>query len=281
MFGRQIVCIFSTPEHYQRANILKSSLAKFFTDVFLVKAIDEFQTIYKICLAHKTFSVCITIGIKDTCELRSQNIFTTFLTYNDFKYVEDILKDIKISAGIFYANVKQNPNLKKNVIVFDFDETLVYEQTRLAYNNLFDDLHKYRQLFDYIVLWTHGTTDYINEALATINPQYTDENNKQRSFKFDFIISRKSTDIDVFYNKGLGYVLNELNRRYSLTSINYAVLVDDKKSNFKNDYDLFVYLTQQPIQERFYAKLYPIIESRLREHKNSLNCTNIVTNEDI
>lgn len=281
MFGRQIACILYIPNYQNDARLLRNFLSTYFTDVFASSSFDELEKMYEKTKSSKSFSVYITIGIEDTSKIRSQHAFTKYLCYNNIQYKEHILKDIKIAADNFYRNIKTNPNFKKNVIVFDLDETLVYNQLNLAYPTLFNDLQKYRQLFDYIILWTHATTDYANEALATINPQYIDENNTPKPFKFDFIISRKSTNVDVFYNKGLAYVLNELNKRDSLISINFAVLIDDKKYNFNNDYDLFVYLAKQPIQHELYAKLFPIIESRYLEYNKLFKYSNIITNENI
>lgn len=262
--SRQIVCILFEPKYSTQANELAKQLTPYITNIYISpKNIDN--------LACKTFSICIFLGIENTAHLKVSNLFTKYMNYPKVDNTNKIFGDIVAVSNLFYKNIQ---NTEKSVIVFDLDETLVYNQKTLAYPEIFSDLQKYRQIFDYIVLWSHGTTDYVNESLAAINPHYDND----VPFKFDLMITRKHADIDVFYNKGLGYVLHELNTKFNVTSLKYAVLVDDKAFNFVNDYDLFVHLSKQPIQNRLYAKLLPTIQSMCNSKDNT---SNIVTNERV
>lgn len=218
------------PEYqlYKRKLIL--SLQPFFTSV-LTKTFNP-------NLVGKCFSVHISLG--GTPANPNKNYFYRYLSYKsafpEINQILDILSRV-------YASFKTTEltNRRTNVIVFDMDDTLIDKSTIPFYKKIFDDLKLYKELFQYVVLWTHGTTPYLSEV--------------KLDFQFDLYLSRNGEESE---NKGLGAVLRELNKSHRVTKLDFCVLVDDGTFNFEGDYDLFLHVNAKPTSSSYLHKLSEI-----------------------
>lgn len=187
----------------------------------------------------KCFSVHISLGKNPANP--NLNHFYKYLTYSSpFPRIETIIYNLSTVYRSFRVN--DLPKRRTSVIVFDMDDTLIDETTKPFYKDIFVELNEYRDYFQYIVLWTHGTTSYLSEI--------------ELGFKFDLYISRSGEETE---NKGLGGVLRELNRAYGVSSLDFCVLVDDGSFNFTDDYDLFVHVKTKPLRGTYKTALNDII----------------------
>lgn len=177
-----------------------------------------------------------------------------------------------------------------SVIVFDLDDTLIHEDdnttTTNTNNNIINndttslnkDIHEIktyknrkiefvdivkivnfaRCIFDKVILWSHGTTKHVYKMLNL--GKYTNV--------FDLIISRDNAmPTDICPNKGIGFVLKQMNIHFKTTRITKACLVDNEISNFNNDYDFFIHVT------KFSTEL---IMNRLREINTQMYGVNVL-----
>lgn len=153
-----------------------------------------------------------------------------------------------------------------NVIVFDLDDTLISEHLELFYKSIFSELAEYKNVFDYVVLWTHGTEDYLNQILCKLKWKFT----------FDIMIARKRNVELGKQNKGMSAVLRELNTTYGITNIKFGVLVDDKQSNFIGDYDVMLWINSIPTTG-FYARSLAKIKQEYENYINNKSVKSIIT----
>lgn len=106
---------------------------------------------------------------------------------------------------------------EKSIVVFDLDLTLIDENNK-PYDGA-DDLLKYaRQSFDYIVLWSHGSSLHV------------DENIGQFSITFDKILSNPNSSFQS--PKNLLYLYNY----FPSTLFTRAWLIDDSVYNWTPEY---------------------------------------------
>lgn len=194
----------------------------------------------------KQFGVLLAISDDDDDDEYRQEVkrnqFTSYIRVGwdvSAKYIIDKIAECAKS----YSGPNQTAS---SVIVFDFDDTLVSPDLQPFYQSLPADLALYRCMFDYVVLWTHGTQDYIYDSLNV------------KKFKFDLVMSRFRNCSDTNVNKGLAAVLRQLNTEYGVNRLNFCVLVDDKPSNQIGEYDVFVEINTEPC-ESFYKKLLSIL----------------------
>lgn len=135
----------------------------------------------------------------------------------------------------FYVNINKTKiiiptpiegNVSGNVVVVDMDDTFLNEHNQLMVDfDLFYNLLK--TYYKYIVLWTFSKKDRLNSVLPEkiIN-------------KFDLVLTR---DDSIFsYSKGVGFVLNQLARKFKVSNFTYSTLIDDCETNFTNDYKYFI-----------------------------------------
>jgi hypothetical protein len=234
---RPIVCIFPVKKNHDKEKIsaISDFLCKYFDVITYIQ-----RTNYDTC---KQFGVLLAIidDDDDDDEYRQEvkrNQFTSYIRVGCDVSVKYIIDKIAECAKP-YSGLDQTAS---NVIVFDFDDTLVSPDLQLFYQSLPADLELYRNLFDYVVLWTHGTQDYIYDSL------------NMKKFKFDLVMSRFRNCSDTSVNKGLAAVLRQLNTKCGVNRLNFCVLVDDKPSNQIGEYDVFVEINNEPC-ESFYKKL--------------------------
>jgi hypothetical protein len=220
------------PEYKIYKKKLIGALQPYFTCV-LTKSFDP-------NLVGKNFSVHLSLGGTPTNQ--NKNFFYRYISYNSaFPEISRILDGL---ARVFSSFRIAENYLKSrtNVIVFDMDDTLIDKMTNPFYKNIFNDLLQYKQYFDYVILWTHGTTPYLSEV--------------KLDFKFDLYMSRNNEESE---NKGLGAVLRELNKSHCVNSLDFCVLVDDGAFNFKDDYDLFLHVNTKPTPGSYERKLTEIV----------------------
>ena len=219
------------PEYKIYKSKLIKSLEPYFTNVL--------TTSFNPNVVGKTFSVHLSLG--NTSTNQNRNHFYRYLSYKTpFPDINQIISALATLYKTFRTAELHSP--RTNVIVFDMDETLIDSNTKPFYKNIFNELIKYKDYFQYIILWTHGTTSYLSE----INLDMT----------FDLYMSRNTEDSE---NKGLGAVLRELNRSHSVEQLDFCVLIDDSAYNYDNDYDLFVHVNTKPSPESYTRTLSEIV----------------------
>lgn len=223
----------------------------------LIKSLAVYFTVltktYDPNIVGKRFSVYISIG--KPCE----NNTDSFYRYLEYKSKAPGIQDIVETLAEMYNNYNKYciPNKKRtNVIVFDMDDTLINYDTIPFYKTIFEELKEYKEYFDYIILWTHGTTPYLEEV--------------KLDFKFDLYMSRSYKNTT---NKGLGAVFRELNNKYNVSKLDFCVLVDDLSDNFIDDYDLFVKVDKKPTKGSYKRTLDEIVK-RLNKYINKQSFKN-------
>lgn len=204
----------------------------------------------------KNYSIFIYVGegLKFYQTEMNKNLFVDYYSCN---YSVDIEKELCVDCGKlyqqFYDNIKNRGPV--NIIVFDFDDTLVDKNQKIFYNSIWCDLEMYKKYFHYVILWTHGTDTYLSDEMCKIE--------QTTNFRFQMLIARKRTTEEV-ENKGLGAVLKKLNSQFGVSKINFSVLVDDKLSNYKLDYDVFVEVKN--ISNSYYKKILDKLVKKLTKY---------------
>lgn len=169
--------------------------------------------------------------------------------------------------------------IPKSLCVYDLDETIISKDLQLLTSRYRDILYRSKQLFNYIVLWSHGISDHVYSSL---------QRNHIDPCIFDLIVSRPNytqcentaTNAIVKRNKGLGFVLRYLNYKYDVCAIKLSVLLDDRSCNFIYDYDLFVKVPKFSFHSEAYsytffqAALFHC-EMLLKEYEEALNSADI------
>lgn len=164
----------------------------------------------------------------------------------------------KRRAIVSIGNVMTDTNPSGvNVIVFDLDETLIDENYKPLINNVPKFLNTVSTLFHYVVLWSHGTAAHVKKALSKI----------KCSSMFNVVVCRE--DAEHNRNKGLGYILRTLNNKFGVTRIKTAVLVDDLRDNFIDDYDYFLHVPSNFSEvPKFYNSAFDVLQQFMYENKN-------------
>lgn len=167
---------------------------------------------------------------------------------------KDLVANIIKKQEIFHGNKDK----RASVCVFDLDDTLIDFEGNLKSSNIRDVIEYTGDIFDYVVLWTHGSTGHANRYI------------ERYGFKFDLVISRNDL-APIICNKGIGLVLRELNRardpstglNCNVTEFTFTCLVDDLKKNYCKDYTYFI----KPNPTWFGDKLYSFYMKKLQEIK--------------
>ena len=155
------------------------------------------------------------------------NIHVDYLSYGYFwKNYNRIIRDIYKAQSNYNINIIET--LPKTVIVFDLDETIIDQDYRLVCSYVEELLVESRNIFDYMVLWSHGNTNHVQKAMTLY----------KLGKLFDLVLTRGRFQYHCF-NKGFGLVLKHLNKTHGIAKVKYSVLVDDQIANFNNDYTYF------------------------------------------
>ncbi|CAD6235213.1 GSCOCT00014130001.2-RA-CDS [Cotesia congregata] len=119
---------------------------------------------------------------------------------------------------------------RASVVVLDLDDTLIDDSIRSRSRQLIDQLNEFKRIFNYVVLWSHGTSEHVRDSLRTV---------KIPENFFDVTITRPTLQ-SCGSNKGIGIVMAELYTRYQVRELTFSCIVDDLPSNFTDDYMLYV-----------------------------------------
>jgi hypothetical protein len=243
--GTSILCFYGKLE---REVLIAAS--KIFTTICSHQILNPART-------SKVFSVFLCIGdvnLKLYQEISRQNSFYATFFYRESPESSEFVLDLNSVLSTYGPTT--SPKIA-SVAVFDLDDTIITPERVIFYEKIFEDLELFREIFDYVVLWTHGTEDYLSAQLNNLK------------FKFDVLIARRrENDSPDIPNKGLAAVLRELNATYNVHEISYSILVDDKLSNFNNDYDLMLFVDRKPM-DGFYRAAVDVIRQRV------INSTNV------
>jgi len=116
------------------------------------------------------------------------------------------------------------------VVVLDLDQTLIDDNPIACklLKNYKNVLNTAREHYDFIVLWSHGSSLHVNNHVA------------QLGFNFDLILNEDESLRGNKYVQNCKNLLNIYNRISTDCRIVYAVLVDDSPYNWTPEYDALV-----------------------------------------
>ncbi|XP_025200471.1 uncharacterized protein LOC112598286 [Melanaphis sacchari] len=125
-----------------------------------------------------------------------------------------------------YANVPTYGLRKLRVVVFDLDQTLIDDNPVdcKLFENHETVLNVARENYDFVVLWSHGSSLHVNNYVARLK------------FNFDLVLN----DVDDKNVQNCKNLLNIYNYLSTDCRIIYAVLVDDSPYNWTPEYDNLV-----------------------------------------
>lgn len=149
-------------------------------------------------------------------------------------YVDVVSKPVIETIISKYNNFFKNDLYNTaSVIVWDLDDTILDRNYKLLNDQLVDVLQSQNYIFDYSVLWSHGTSHHVTKCLDILNRKY--------NINFDSCIAKK---IEEYHKKdtckNVSYVLKTLNDKFNITSFNFSCLIDDMCENLNNDYYVYV-----------------------------------------
>lgn len=165
-----------------------------------------------------------------------------------------------------YSAFMKKINSEESVIVWDLDQTLINDDSSPTVADLSKLLLRFKSNFQRCVLWSHGTSAHVNAHLKLYRIEHL----------FDLIISRKLTN-EYDSNKGMGVILRELNKKFGTTKILYSCLVDDKQSNYLEDYTFFLKLEPNKFnheaefkeaQVKLSKRIYDLYEHNFKFNEN-------------
>ena len=175
------------------------------------------------------------------------NVHVDYLSYKNFwNNYNRIRMDIHGAHSRYINNIRET--LPKSVIVFDLDETIISYDYQFVCSYVEELLIEARDMFDYMVLWSHGNTTHVQRALKLFN----------LSKLFDLVLTRGRFQ-DKCFNKGFGFVLKLLNKNYGISNVKYSVLVDDQEANFNKDYTYF-FKVDKKMTNKEYRKNFEILK---------------------
>ncbi|KAG8148348.1 uncharacterized protein [Chelonus insularis] len=190
--------------------------------------------------------------VTDYYNVRKLNHFTHYLRYTDGENLNNLKKVFENLRSSYEINGLNRGSL----IVFDLDNTLIDDSLRPLSKNLEFQLSVFRKLFDYVVLWSHGTSTHVSNALNSLKLPY----------RFFHVIITRADWQSCGGNKGLGFVLSILYNKYKVREITFSCIVDDTKANFTNDYMVFIHIPSNHPHNDL-TKFYQLILERLRNIK--------------
>lgn len=181
---------------------------------------------------------------KDVLNLNDKKAYSIVLC-DDYDVWVTLKQSMQYVDYLFIPNVNESRNIFEkvlllqksflirkvtSVIVFDLDETLLLKGDLVNVNHI---VCLAKKCFNKVVLWSHGTTDHVIHHL------------RENINLFDLIISRSGfMQDDRCPNKGIGFLLKQLNKKFNITTLTTTCLVDNDRRNFKNDYDMFIHVPE-------------------------------------
>ncbi|QLI62421.1 38K [Dikerogammarus haemobaphes nudivirus] len=203
---------------------------------------DSENTVYiieKITPRLHVYSMRIAFDIEEIENFEIEKSYNIHVDYTsiiiNLKCIEEKLKQIDVLKQQFINRVVPF-NYKKSVVVFDLDDTIIDKDGSLLFKNVAGIFNELRQVFDFIVLWSHGSFSHVNNALLLT----------LADVKFDTVIALDKNSFMMnekfSRNKGLGKVLRILNNEHGVGEFTLTTLVDDQAGNFIGDYDIFLHI---------------------------------------
>lgn len=196
----------------------------------------------------KSYSMKINITDKWDAKLdETNNIHVNYYHLDLTKKIDFDLVNNEILFNLLTFFDKSCSQTHKSVAIVDLDDTLIDKDGEIIIQNLNQYLHILRTMFDYVILWSHGSIGHVNHVF----------NKNLAPFKKSFsdVIARTSSFFCM--NKGIGTVLRHLNQKFSICSLSHTLLIDDQSKNYKYDYDYFIHAPNIPVihNERMWAML--------------------------
>ncbi|KAG6558422.1 Bracovirus particle protein 38K-1 [Microplitis demolitor] len=189
----------------------------------------------------------------DYLEEQDLHHYTHYIKYKDgesFEILNDRLKNLSSTYESYGLT-------RASVIVLDLDDTLIDDSINPRSRRLINQLNQFKRIFNFVVLWSHGTTNHVRDSLNAL---------KISKKFFDLIITRPTLQV-CGSNKGIGVVLGELYRQFQVREITFSCIVDDLKSNFTDDYMLFVHVPKKSDTEDL-SDFYDWILKEIPQIKN-------------
>lgn len=243
------LCRILDKDYFAQNKFLHFALAGIFKNVIINDTtyygkLDDLNTSY-------TYSVLIYF--EDT-NLVDENLYVDFLDARQYKNTREIV----VQVESLYNRFKQPLELQESVVVWDLDETLINDDGTPTSDKLEVYLKLFRNHFKRMVVWSHGDPAHVFGHLNKLNIKH----------HFDMVITRSYRE-EYGKNKGIGYVLKCLNKKFKTTQIYYSCLIDDKPENFKNDYTFYLRLdpTERDHSQRF-NKALRILPERIEKYVN-------------
>lgn len=178
--------------------------------------------------SHRVGIGCDTVLFEQEKQL---NVHVDYTNIKNPSSQNDLIQ-IVVKSNIFLGNIKPF-DYEKSVIVFDLDDTLISKNGEILFCNMPKIINGLRQVFDLIVLWSHGNSSHVNSALLLT----------LKDVKFDSVIvldKNSKFESDVYaHNKGVGKLFRVINQEHGVGKLKLTALVDDQSGNFIGDYDLF------------------------------------------
>lgn len=126
-----------------------------------------------------------------------------------------------------YASVSDYAIRNLSVVVFDLDQTLIDDNRNdcKILDNCKHVLSTAREHYDFIVLWSHGSSLHVNTYVSRLN------------FTFDLVLSSNDYGKNAINCKNLLHLYNYISVDYRIT---YAILIDDSPYNWTPEYDMLI-----------------------------------------
>lgn len=185
----------------------------------------------------------VLIYFENVDDLINQNLYVDYVDGNEFSTSDALVSHIIRLYHRFNKSIERH----ESVIVWDLDETIINDDGTTTSDDIVYFLHQFKKHFKRMVVWSHGDPGHVIGHLKRLRIHSL----------FDMVITR-SYHNTYGYNKGIGFVLKELNRKFNTTMITYSCLVDDKPENYVGDYT-------------FYIRLNPRERDHTRVFKTALN----------
>ncbi|AAN04447.1 Orf10 [Heliothis zea nudivirus] len=175
----------------------------------------------------RSIGYSVLVYFENVDYLIQQNLYVDYVNGEEFPTSEALISHIiKL-----YRTFKQSIERHESVVVWDLDETLINDDGTLTSEDLIHYLLQFKKHFKRMVVWSHGDPGHVIGHLKRLRLYSL----------FDIVITR-SYHTSYGFNKGIGFVLKQLNRKFKTTMITYSCLVDDKPSNYIGDYTFYLRL---------------------------------------
>lgn len=203
----------------------------------------------------KSYSIRICVNCDDELFQKESNIYIhiDYVNLNSVDFL-DAIDVVNHKANIFLSQVLIY-KYKQSILVLDLDDTIINKDGKYMIKDIKIVLHELMQLYDLVVLWSHGCSRHVNNSLQT--------SIQELDFKFDHIIT-KTTDT-LSRNKGFGRIFKDLNLKYGIGEVSFSTLIDDQANNFVGDYDCFLHVPSYDVCQLEYKNIIITLKNYIRK----------------